>query len=83
MLLIRYNAPRHTDKNITISPNSTLNGLATASSPCQLFAQRLMVGAAMSLTAFLSMMNSEPVKKVPTAVPINRGARQPLSKRNI
>ena len=83
ILLIIYKAPRHTARNITISPNSTLNGLVTASSPCQLFAQRLITGAPKSATAFLFTINSEPVKKVPTAVPINKGARQPLMVRKV
>ena len=83
MLFWRYNAPRQTARHMTISPNATLKGSATASSPCQAHVQRLMTGAAMLPTAFLSMTNCEPVKKVPTAVPMSSGARQPFSVRKM
>ena len=63
-------------------PNSTLNGLATASSPPHSPTQRLMTGEPISATAFLLTMNGEPVKKVPTAVPISNGAKHPFKVRN-
>ena len=67
---------------MTVSPIPRLNRFAAASSPCQPLVQVLMTGARASAAAFLSTMNCEPVKNVPTAVPIRSGARQPLMVRN-
>ncbi len=78
ILFIIYRIPRHIASPITIRPKLTFHGSATASRPCHPFPHVLITGAKLSPTAALSTVKSEPVKNVPTAVPIRSGPRKPF-----
>ena len=66
----------------TDTPNSTLRHSATASRPCHGVAHCEMTAAPPWLARLRrSIVNSAPVKKVPTAVPISSGPRMPLINR--
>ena len=81
MLPCMYLPPRICVRNITVIPNTIVNGLARASRPCHPLPQTLIVGARLAPTASLLTMKSEPVKNVLTAAPTMNGPRQPLISR--
>ena len=78
-----YIAPNTRARNITAKPSTQFHGFASASKPCQQFAQRLMTGEksvpGSAPMALLSTVNAAPLKNVPTAMPMSSGASSPLT----
>ena len=69
-------------KKNTASPRHTFQTTVTASSPCHELAHEEMTGMAASVSWALSIVNSAPLKNVPTAVPNSIGPNTPLSHKN-